>query len=186
VAAVGAVIYGNANLIAVLVATGVGVPALLVIVLATWTSNDKNLYESALALSTLLPRWQRWQLTAVAGAIGTALATAGIFEHFVELLIFLGIVIAPVAGVYLSDFHFERQRYAPDATSIDTLRWPAFAAWAGGILTGLLTLPRASHGFGFLQLTCIPALDAILAAAIAYIVLRKTLSAAERSVSPAQ
>lgn len=186
VAALLAVIYGNANLIAVLVATGVGVPALLVIVLATWTSNDKNLYESALALSTLLPRWQRWQLTAVAGAIGTALATAGIFEHFVELLIFLGIVIAPVAGVYLSDFYFERRRYTPDATSIETIRWPAFAAWAVGILTGLLTLPLASHGFGVWQLTGIPALDAILAAASAYIVLRKTLSAAERSVSPVQ
>lgn len=186
VAALLAVIYENADLIAVLVAAGVGVPALLVIVLATWTSNDKNLYESALSLSTLLPRWQRWQLTAAAGAIGTALATAGIFEHFVELLIFLGITIAPVAGVYLSDFHFERRRYEPDYAAVDNVRWQAFAAWAAGILAGLLTLPRSSHGFGVLDMTGIPALDAMLIAATAYIVLRKVLAARVRSVSPAQ
>jgi cytosine permease len=169
IAALLAVIYGSANLIDILVTAGVGAPALLVIVLATWTSNDKNLYESALSLSTLFPNRERWQLTAVAGAVGTLLATCGIFEHFIELLVFLGITIAPVAGVYLVDFYCNRARYSPGSdVEAQTLRWKSFAAWAVGIAAGLLALPRSSHGLGFLHLTSIPTLDALLAAGVAH------------------
>jgi cytosine permease len=164
-AALLAVIYGNANLIAILVASGVGAPALLVIILATWTSNDKNLYESALSLSTLFPRRERWQLTAIAGAVGTALAAAGIFEHFIELLIFAGIAIAPIAGVYLVEFWRDPGRFTGDVPNCN-VRWHSFAAWAGGIGVGLATLPRGSHGLELVRLTSIPTLDALLAAAV--------------------
>jgi cytosine permease len=161
-----AVIYGNANLIAILVAAGVGAPALLVVILATWTSNDKNLYESSLSLATLFPRWERWQLTALAGAVGTALAAAGIFEHFIELLVFLGITIAPVAGVYLADFRFNPDRIAAALqTAPPWVRWQSFGAWTVGILFGLATLPRGSHGWELVRFTSIPTLDALLAAA---------------------
>lgn len=167
IAALLAVIYGSANLIDILVAAGVGAPALLVIVLATWTSNDKNLYESALSLSTLFPRRERWQLTAAAGAVGTLMATCGIFEHFIDLLVFLGITIAPVAGVYLADFYCNRARYAPDTDwGTRPLRWLSFVAWAVGILVGAASLPASSHGFGYLHLTSIPTLDALLAAGL--------------------
>lgn len=186
VAALLAVIYGSADLIAVLVAAGVGVPALLVIVLATWTSNDKNLYESALSLSTLLPNRERWLLTAAAGAIGTALAAIGIFEHFIDLLIFLGITIAPVAGVYLADFHLDRARYETSAAVTESLRWRSFCAWGVGTGFGLLTLPQSSHGFGVLQLTSIPTLDALLAAAAAHVMLSSVSLARRRADSAAR
>jgi cytosine permease len=165
-----AVIYGNANLIAILVAAGVGAPALLVIVLATWTSNDKNLYESALSLATLFPRRERWQLTAVAGLVGTGLAAAGIFEHFIELLIFLGITIAPIAGVYLVEFWTAPERFTADIQP-RAVRWPAFIAWICGIFVGLAALPHSSYGFEWIRLTSIPTLDALLAAALSQWVL---------------
>jgi cytosine permease len=175
-AALLAVIYGSADLVSILVAAGVGVPSLLVIVLATWTSNDKNLYESSLSLATLFPRGERWQLTAASGAVGTLLATWGIFEHFIDLLIFLGIGIAPIAGVYLADFHLNRARYLPDtATTPVALRWESFMAWGLGVLIGLLCLPRSSHGFGSFHLTSIPTLDALLAAAVAQLAARSAL-----------
>lgn len=170
-----AVIYGNANLIGILVAAGVGAPALLVIILATWTSNDKNLYESALSLATLFPNRERWQLTAVAGAVGTTLAAAGIFEHFIDLLIFLGITIAPVAGVYLADFQLNRAQFLGDADRTATqpvsIRWSSFAAWLSGILIGLSTLAESSHGFGLWHLTTVPTLDALLGAAVTHCIL---------------
>jgi cytosine permease len=164
-AALLAVIYGNANLIAILVASGVGAPALLVIVLATWTSNDKNLYESALSLSTLLPQWERWKLTALAGAVGTGFAAAGIFEHFIELLIFAGIAIAPIAGVYLADFWRDPARFTADLAS-PNVRWRSFVAWGTGIAIGLASLPSSAHGLELVRLTSIPTLDALLAAAV--------------------
>ncbi|MFT4045680.1 MAG: cytosine permease [Solimonas sp.] len=160
-----AVVYGSADLVAVMVAAGVGAPALLVIVLATWTSNDKNLYESALSLSALFPRIERWQLTAIAALIGTAIACAGIFQHFIGWLILLGLAIAPVAGVYLVDYLTARQRYADDAVVVG-LRLAPFAAWAGGSLFGWLCLPVESSGPGLLTLTSVPTLDALLFAGL--------------------
>jgi cytosine permease len=168
-----AVIYGNANLIAILVAAGVGAPALLVIVLATWTSNDKNLYESALSLATLFPQRERWQLTALAGAVGTGLAAAGIFEHFIELLIFLGIAIAPIAGVYLVDFWREPARFTADIPPCK-VRWRSFVAWICGIFVGFAALPHSSYGLELVRLTSMPTLDALLTAALSQWILLRT------------
>ena len=157
VSAMLSLVYGSPDLVSVLVSAGVGGPALLVIILATWTSNDKNLYEAALSLSTLLPRWERWQLTALAGVVGTLMAVAGIFEHFIQVLLVLGIAVAPLAGVYLAD----SLAAAPPQRAV---RWRSFAAWGGGSLIGYLTLPANAHGFGALHLTSVPTLDALLAA----------------------
>jgi cytosine permease len=164
-AALLASIYRNGDLVAIMVATGVGGPALLVIVLATWTANDKNLYESSLSLSSLLPRVPRWQLTVLAAAIGTGLAAAGIFSHFIALLVFMGITIAPVAGVYLVDYVLQPQRYR--AGGEQRLRVLPFVAWLAGIAVGCMTLPRPSGGLGWFALTSAPTVDALLAAAAA-------------------
>jgi len=161
-------VYGSGDLIRVLSVAGVGAPALFVIILATWTSNDKNLYEASLSLAAVLPGRERWQLTALAGVVGTAMAVGGIFEHFIDLLIFMGITIAPVAGVYLVDCLVNRALYLPtDAARIESpgIRWRSFVAWLGGIALGLLTLPVSSHGLGYLHLTSVPTIDAMLAAA---------------------
>jgi cytosine permease len=174
VSALLAVAYGTGDLIALLVATSVGIPALLVLVLATWTSNDKNLYEAALGLSSLLPGVERWKLTAVAGAIGTLVAAAGIFQHFITMLIGLGITIGPIAGVYFADFLVRRDAYEGDAPAGGpSVRWSAMAAWALGILAGLATLPPDEFGFGLLRLTGVSALDAFLAAMAGYVALSR-------------
>ena len=160
-----AIAYGTADLIALLSTTSVGIPALLVIVLATWTSNDKNLYESALALASLLPSVERWKLTAAAGVIGTLIAATGIFVHFIQLLIGLGITVGPIAGVYLSDFMLRRAAYDANRSAAEpAVRWSAIIAWLTGILAGVATLPPGEMGFGWFRLTSISAIDALAAA----------------------
>lgn len=178
-----AIAYGTADLIALLSTTSVGIPALLVIILATWTSNDKNLYESALALSSLLPSVERWKLTAAAGAIGTCIAATGIFSHFIQLLIGLGITIGPIAGVYLCDFMLRRPVYDADRSAVDpAVRWTAIIAWLTGILAGVATLPQAEMGFGWFRLTSISAIDALAAAFVSYAALNwPALRAAARA-----
>jgi cytosine permease len=112
----------------------------------------------------LFPQRERWQLTALAGVVGTALAAAGIFEHFIELLIFAGIAIAPIAGVYLMDFWRDPARFTQDVPA-PNVRWRSFAAWVCGIFAGLAALPHSAHGLELVRLTSIPTLDALLAAA---------------------
>ena len=95
--------------------------------------------------------------------MGTAMASAGIFDHFVDALIFLGIVVAPISGVYVVDYLFERGRYSPESP-LPTLRTGPLLAWVGGIVFAVVTLPGAAHGLGLLTATGVPTLDAVLAA----------------------
>ncbi len=168
-----AVLFGSGDLIEILNRAGVGLPALAVVVLATWTSNDKNLYEAALSLSALFPRIERWKLAAAAGAIGTALAALGIFDYFITYLIILGIAISPVAGVYSVDFLMHRSRYE-DGRAPRLLRPYAFAAWIIGSGVGLMTLSAESFGLGLFTLTSAPTLDALLVAALAHFLIQSS------------
>ena len=170
-----AVLFGSGNLIEILNRAGVALPSLAVVVLATWTSNDKNLYEAGLSLSALFPKIERWKLAAAAGIIGTALAVFGIFDYFITYLIILGITISPVAGVYCVDFLLHRFRYE-DGQKLSGVRPYPFVAWIAGSGVGLMTLPVSSFGFGLLTLTSAPTLDALLAAGLAHFLLQSAIA----------
>ncbi|WP_277980234.1 cytosine permease [Sphingomonas phyllosphaerae] len=158
------ILYGNADLVATMLAAGIALPGLLVIILATWTSNDKNLYASALSLSALFPKVERWLLAAIAGVLGTCLAAADILGHFIVWLTFMGLLIAPMSGVYVADFFLDRERYAAAAPAPAAFRLAPLSAWGFGIVVGLATLPRANLGLGLFELTRAPTVDALLAA----------------------
>ena len=173
------ILYGNADLVATMLAAGIALPGLLIIILATWTSNDKNLYASALSLSALFPQVERWLLAAIAGVLGTCLAAADILGHFIVWLTFMGLLIAPMSGVYVADFFLDRRRYAADAPEPATFRAMPLLAWMFGILVGLATLPKANVGLGLLELTRAPTVDALIAAMLFVFV-------AQRLARPAQ
>ena len=40
----------------------------------------------------------------VSGAVGTGLAMLGITDHFIEFLEWLGVIVPPIAGIYLVDY----------------------------------------------------------------------------------
>lgn len=158
------VMYTSNSIIEIMYHAGFMAPAMVVLALATWTSNDKNVYEAALALSVLLPRVGRWKLTATAAALGTLLAMVGVYDHFITALLLLGIFVAPLAGVYVMDFFVDVGRY--QSTDVDVrYRWRPFVAWAVGIGVGLTTLPATEGGLGLATLTNVPTLDALLSAA---------------------
>lgn len=163
-------IYGTGDLVGIMILAGLAAPALVILILATWTSNDKNLYESALSLSALLPSQPRWLLTAAAAVIGVGFASFGVFDHFIGYLVALGLVIAPVAGVYTVDYFLTPSRYAAGAETVAGLRPLPFACWAAGTIGGWTTLPVAAGGLGAWRLTNVPTFDALVIATATYAV----------------
>lgn len=89
---------------------GLGVPAMLLIIFATWTTNDKNLYSGGLALTNLFPGLARWRLTLALGVVGTVLGCFRLTRFFTQWLIVLGIVFAPLLGIVLADYFIVRRR----------------------------------------------------------------------------
>ncbi|MCR1900168.1 cytosine permease [Irregularibacter muris] len=96
------------NLPRVMLALGLGAGALVILVLAQWTTNTTNVYSAALSLGGWLPVKQKY-IVIVLGGLGTILAVFNIYEYFVPLLNFLGTALPPIAGVLLADYYVIRK-----------------------------------------------------------------------------
>lgn len=167
-AAVPSLATGQSDLLLIILGLGFGLPALFLLIFATWTSNAANVYSSGLSLAATFAGTHRWKLTVAAGAAGTALAIAGIMDYFVPFLIGLAVTIPPVAGIYVAHFYFVAGRRYDVAvlSALPAVRWRAFAGWGVGAGVGYL------GAYGGFTLTTIPALDSLLVSGALYLVLQ--------------
>jgi len=103
---------------------------MFVIVFATWTTNDNNLYSAALAFNSMFPKIHKWLLTVIGGGCGIILAMFGILGQFMNWLIILGVTVSPIGAVMATDFllfrsgayHFEK------LGSVPAVRWQVIAS----------------------------------------------------------
>jgi cytosine permease len=153
VAAAPSLASGETDIMRIIVGFGLGVPALLVLILSTWTINAANLYSASLSLTATFPRVAQWKFTLLAGACGSLLAVAGIIDKFVSFLLLLGVIIPPIAAIYVIDALSSR-------SAATTVRWPAIVTWLAS--AGIALLAYA----GYFTLTTVPAADATLAATV--------------------
>ena len=94
---------------------GYGGMALVVIIFATWTTNVINLYSTALAARASVPLGQYRSVVIVSGIVGTVAALIGISENLIDFLVVLGLLVPPIAGVYLVDFfYFKRTDFSAE------------------------------------------------------------------------
>ena len=167
-AAVPSVATGEQDLMAIMLSLGIGVPAFLLLLLGSWSSNVLNLYSSSLSLATIFTRVHLWQLTVVVGVIGTAIAFLQVQDYLVNYLILLGIAIPPIGSIYIVDVLFVRRGYCDDS-ALD--REPgvdirAFIAWFIASTAGYLASENIFTILG------IASMDTILVASIVYAALK--------------
>lgn len=161
------VVSGKSDFTEIMYAAGWGVPAMIVLMIATWTTNDTNLYLSSLSLTAVFQKYRKWQVATFCAVIGTIIAVAGVVEHFIQWLIFMGVAFAPAAGVYVTSFVFERKRFEGiDFDQLPKVNVKPFISWIFGAFVGFCALPADGVGLGTFSLTTIPALDAIIASAL--------------------
>jgi len=155
---VAALASGERDLIQLMLVLGLGIPALVTVLLTAWQTNAANLYSSCLIARTIWPQRPWWQLVLGAGALGTALGLSGLTQDLTGFLTLLSLAIPPVAAIYL--VHFVSIHWWPAHAS--RWRWSALATWLIGVaFAGGLRWAEAS-------LTGIPALDAFLCAGLVY------------------
>ena len=144
---------------------GFGAPALVVLLVSVWTINALNLYSAGLSLAATFPKVPQRVFVIVGGIVGCCCALFGIIDHFIPFLVTLGLIIPPIAAIYVIDgftiFHAKAEIFP------ERFRWSAIAVW---LLSLAITLPVTSLGW---QFTTIPALDATLLAAVLYSLSRR-------------
>jgi cytosine permease len=148
---------------------GFGAAALAVIVFATWTTNVINLYGVALSARASVPVGNYRSATIIGGIVGTAAAMIGVADFLIEFLIIMGLLVPPIAGVYLCDFFLLGRT---DFSQESFANRPAFKvnALLVGIGAGLVSTWMYFTGW---SLTTLAPLDSLLIAVVAYLALEK-------------
>ncbi len=165
--AAGGAVTGQADISEVMIAQGLLLPAIVVLGLNIWTTNDNALYASGLGFSNITGLPSKY-ISMVNGVIGT-LCALWLYNNFVGWLTFLSLAIPPIGGVIIADFFRNRQRYLNlnaesfANTQFVVVNWAAMLAVVIGVLAGKL-LPG------------IMPLNAVLAGAVSYLLLNPLLS----------
>jgi cytosine permease len=111
----------SGNIVTIVTST-TGSIGVLVLITATIKINDWNLYSASLGVvnfadQVLGVRFNRALVTIGVGVVGTALAAAGILDHFIDFLVTLGVAVPPIAGIMAAEYWVVRsQRPLLDAT----------------------------------------------------------------------
>jgi len=151
-----------------MLALGLGAAAFAIVIGGSWLLNALNLYSAALSVDAALPRFSRSTTTLLCGALGTLAAFLNILDHFLTFLFYLSIVFVPVASIIVLDFFWlRRSEYLAGDGASRGIEPTAVAAWAVG--AGIALAGSA----GFLRLTGVAALDALLVTGLLYAVLRR-------------
>ncbi|VFS45663.1 Cytosine permease [Budvicia aquatica] len=118
-----------------MIAQGLLIPAIVVLGLNIWTTNDNALYASGLGFANITGLSSR-TLSVMNGLIGT-LTALWLYNNFVGWLTFLSAAIPPIGGVIIADYLMNRRRYDSFADAkFMVVNWVAILAVAIGIAAG--------------------------------------------------
>ncbi|MEK3888023.1 cytosine permease [Bacillus sp. FSL K6-3431] len=157
-------IMDESSLTTIMITVGLGIPGILVLILAQWTTNTSNAYSSGLSLSVIFTRTNKGVLTLIAGAVGTLLAVLGIYDHFINFLTIMTMFIAPIGGVYTASYYIGGKKLF-DSVNDQSFKFLPLLAWALGSLISWLTM-EGPIGLEVFTLTTISSLDSFLIAFI--------------------
>jgi cytosine permease len=119
-----------------------GWAGIVAVIAAGWTTANPTLYRAGLALQAVTPDWSRAKITLMAGAVTTLIACFPfVFTRLLDFVGIYGLLLAPAGAIVLTEhWIFPRiglTRYWASYKNV-ALNWPALAAWAISIGTGLV------------------------------------------------
>ena len=148
-----------------MLAIGLGVPSLLVLIAAQWTTNDNNLYTSSLGLSNIF-KTKKSNIVLVLGVLGSLLGAFGMANYFISWLSILGIGVPPMAGIILADYFIIHKG------SYDLENDSKLPAWNYYALVSWLIAGIVGYTFSW----GIAALNSLVVAMVIYVAIMKAVN----------
>lgn len=161
IGAVMALAAGNYDITAVFASLGLPVVSMLVLILATWTTNTGNAYTAGLAAMKIFSfkDERRPLVTLVCGGIGTLVAIAGLASVLESFISILSSLVPPIAGVMIADYWIIGRGKPENWHPVRGFNWNGIVSWAAGATVSLF--------FSFFS----PALDGIAVCCVVYLIL---------------
>ena len=127
---------GDSDITVMFANVGLPVAGMLVLILATWTTNVGNAYSAGIAVVNIFKMKddKRAAVTAVCGIIGILLSLGGIVYYFVDFLSALSYLITPICAVLIADYWVVGHGRSGDWEPVEGVNWLGIAAWVCGAL----------------------------------------------------
>ena len=125
---------GSFDLAVVFSDFGLPIIGLLVLILATWTTNTGNAYTSGIAICnmfSLKDNLRSW-MTLLAGVIGTLLCLLGFSDAFNEFLNLIAALVPTIAGVAIADYWIMGKGRPDLWKPFDGVNWMGVVSWIAG------------------------------------------------------
>ncbi|MEN1761301.1 cytosine permease [Anoxynatronum sibiricum] len=133
--AVGGAVTGNADIFDILIAQGLMIPAILVLGLNIWTTNNNALYTAGLGLANIT-KIRSKPMVLIGGAIGT-LSAVWLYNNFIVYLSTLGGMIPPVGVVIILHYFMNKKNYGKEEPTCTDVNFGAIMAVVLGSLVGV-------------------------------------------------
>ena len=159
--AVGGAVTGVPDIFDILISQGLMVPAILVLGLNIWTTNNNALYTAGLGMANITKQKSK-PMVLLGGIIGT-ITSVWLYNNFVSWLSFLGSIIPPVGAIIIIDYFMNINNYNDENYVYKNINISAFVAFVVGVICGI-ALPG------------IPPINSLISSAIIYFTLTKFTS----------
>ena len=133
--AVGGAVTGKPDIFDILISQGLMLPAILVLGLNIWTTNNNALYTAGLGLANIT-KIQSKPMVLVGGVIGTG-AAIWLYNNFVAYLSLLGGMIPPVGIVIMIHYFINKKQYTDESFKHADVNIGAIIAVVAGALAGV-------------------------------------------------
>ena len=155
--AIGAMATGQADISEVMFAQGLIIPAIIILGLNIWTTNDNALYGSGLGFANITKQ-PKSRMVIINGIVGTLLAMI-LYNNFMA---WLNMLIPATGAVLIADYFIINKGKYTDfkTTKFKSVNINAIIAWVAGVI-GAYTIPG------------ITPVNSVLTAIITYVVLTK-------------
>jgi cytosine permease len=168
------------DLLNIMITLGIGWAAFAIVIFGSWVLNSLNLYSTMLSVESTAPKLNNRLLIVFTGTLGTVAAFFNILDYFLDFLFYLAVVFVPVSGVIAVDYlSLRREAYHELREVMEaSLRKSAVIAWALGACVALV------GSWGWIALSGIAAIDAMLVAAFSYYLFSRFTTTSEELTGP--
>lgn len=160
-----AIVAGSEDLTVIFIGLGIPVLGLLSLILSTWPANSANAYSAGLGFLKVfrMSDKHRLKITLICGLIGTIFGSFEIIFYFETFLTYLGIIIAPFAGVMMVDYFIVGKGDPAKWAPTKGINWSGMIALAVGVVAGIV-IPWG-----------IVSVNGVIVSAIVTLILRKVM-----------
>ena len=158
--AIGAMVTGQSDISEVMFTQGLIIPAIIILGLNIWTTNDNALYGSGLGFSNITKQ-PKSRMVIINGVVGTFLSMI-LYNNFMTWLNILNSFIPATGAVIIADYFIINKGKYTDfkTTKFKSVNISAILAWVAGVI-GAYTIPG------------ITPVNSVLTTVVTYVVLTK-------------